>query len=81
MTTTADDAVRAEVRAEMARKRLTNQALAAATGKHPQTVGNILNGTSPFPLAYAFEVCSVLGVDLVELMTRAARSQAEDVSA
>lgn len=63
--------LRGEIRAEMARQRITQDALASSTGKHPQTVGNILNGKSPLTLEYACIVADALAVDLGDLLSRA----------
>ncbi len=74
MTTTIPEAeaVLAEIRAEMARQKVTTKALAAAIGKHEQTVGNWINGRVDIPLVQAFQIAAELDLPLSMLYARAA---------
>jgi transcriptional regulator with XRE-family HTH domain len=55
-------AVAAEVRAELARKQMSQHALAAALGVAQQTVSRRLTGEVPFDVAELGRVAEILGV-------------------
>mgnify|MGYP000854497925 CR=1 FL=1 len=56
-------AVAAELRAQRARKRITFDALAAATGLAKTTVLNYLNGKRDIPMPAFIDLCEALGAD------------------
>ena len=69
-----------EIRAEMARKRLTATDLAAALGITPHTVGRRLNGDSPFNVIELVKAAQFVGISLIELVRRATVERSEAVA-
>lgn len=66
-------AVSAEVRAAMARKRMSAKGLAEAAGLSPSYLSKRLRDEAALTINDLQAVCSVLGVDVLEMMTAAAR--------
>lgn len=60
----------AEIRAELARQRVTQLALIAATGITKNTLRRRLDGIKPFYLHELEAICSFLNVPLSELLER-----------
>jgi len=65
-----------EVRAELARKRLTAADLAAALGVSQHTIGSRLNGKRPFNAFEMILVSRFLGIAVSELWMRATGARA-----
>lgn len=61
-----------EVRAEMARQRVTQAMLAAATDIPASSLSRRLSGQKPITLGEADQIARALGVDLLVLIERAA---------
>jgi len=68
------------VRAEMARRRITQATIASALGKTQQAVSARLNGKVAFDVDELATVAGVLGVDPADLLTPAGARRAERVS-
>jgi len=62
-----------EVRAELARKRLSATDLAGALGLSQGTVGRRLNGETPFNTVELIITSAFLGLSYTELLNRATR--------
>lgn len=68
-------AVPGNVRAEMARRRVTQAQLAEALGKTQQAVSARLNGRVAFDVNELHTVAEVLDIDVTDLLTAGARTQ------
>jgi DNA-binding Xre family transcriptional regulator len=68
------EVVAAEVRRLLAERGISGNALAKATGIPQRTVANKLSGRNPFDLDDVAKVCTVLEVDVTDLLTWAQRS-------
>lgn len=66
---TTTERVAAEVRAQMARKRVTQTDLAAALGVSQMTISRRLNGRAPFDVEELAAVALALDVPLATLVT------------
>lgn len=75
-TSTRSAQIAAEVRAEMARKRVTGTTLAEATGMSQPTLSRRLSGAIAFDIDELHEVAGVLGLTVTELLARAAETAA-----
>jgi len=75
---TLGDVVAAAVRAERARKRMSQRDLAAQLGWHPNTLADLEAGRRRPAVEDLPRLCRALGVDLLTLFFRA---DAEDLSA
>lgn len=75
MTNTLADHVRGELRAAMARKRITSRAVAAALGVPELWVGRKLAGRTELTLRDLERLTAVLGVSAVDLMPAPAETQ------
>lgn len=64
-------AVAAEVRAELARKKLTQSALGAAMGRSPNTITGLLNNARPIDMNEIVVIGMFVGITPLELMTHA----------
>lgn len=62
--------VAAEIRAELARQRVSQAALILATGITKNTLRRRLNGVKPFYVHELEAICSFLNVPLSELLER-----------
>jgi len=62
-----------EVRAELARQRLSARALASKLGVSEHTAGRRLNGDTPFNTVELMITSAFLGLSYTELMERATR--------
>lgn len=65
--------VAAEVRAEVARQRLTGREVARLVGRPPNTVSRWLNGTVAMDINAFYLVAEALDVDPLEILRRADR--------
>ena len=68
---TFDEAVAAEVRAEMARQSLTTTALAERLQVRRATLSHRVNGRAPFRASELHGVAAVLGIPAAEIVARA----------
>lgn len=74
MRDTLHEFVASEVRAEMARKRMSGAALARSLDVSPQWVSYRLSGQVPFDVAELARVAEVLGVEVSQFLAPAARA-------
>jgi hypothetical protein len=75
-TTTRSIRVADEVRAEMARSRVTGTTLAQSVGMSNATLSRRLSGAIPFNLDELSAVATRLGLTVTELLARAERGDA-----
>jgi len=71
---TLADTVAGEIRATMARQRVSAAVIAKALGKSPMYVSRRLSGDVPFDLADLERVVSVLGVQVADLLPARGRA-------
>lgn len=69
------DLIAAEIRAELARRQLPHNALAAALNTSPNWVSRRLRGRTPFDVDELDQVAHFLGVSLAELLTPAVQAR------
>lgn len=66
--TTPSEAVAAEIRAELARRRIPQARLAALLGVSQVSVSRRLSGETPFDLNELVKVADFLGIDVADLL-------------
>jgi transcriptional regulator with XRE-family HTH domain len=76
MAQTYNETVVAEVRAEMGRRRLSQEDLATALGWTQAAVSRRLTGTVTFSTTEVEQVATALGIPLSQLVTPAEQSKA-----
>lgn len=64
---TFDDLIRTEIRAEMARQRISQRQLAARLHWSPTTLHRRLSGTSPLGAEHLFQIAKALKVTVSDL--------------
>ena len=67
--------IAAELRAEMARQKMSGRALADAIGANHATVARWINGDGPLSLDWMDAICEALGVSVVDVLARAVESK------
>lgn len=72
--TTLTAAVAAEVRGQMAKRKLSQGALAEFMQVNPKTISRLLNTTHPIDLSELEKIGLFLGLDPLELMAKATAS-------
>lgn len=72
MSSEANQNVAAAIRAEMARKNVSNRALAAKVGRSQMWVSRRTTGTAAVSVNDAHEIADALGIDPALLLTPAA---------
>lgn len=70
-------AVTAEIRAELARRKITAQRLAHAVGMSKQTMSRRMTGAAPFDLAEVEAIADFFGMTPSELLARAEQPRQE----
>lgn len=68
---TPTDRLADEIRAEMKRKRLTQERVAQAVGLSTGAYSSRLNGHTPWRFGEVEQVCAALDVDLADLIRKA----------
>ena len=71
MSSTFTQRVAAELRAEAARKQVTQMAVAASVGRPQTTVSRWLSGTTPLTVDAIEALCEALGISVGDLIARA----------
>ncbi len=75
MQITMSEAIGEELRAAIARVRLSGAALGRHLGKPQPWISRRLTGSVPFDVDELDAVCDLLGIDIVALMTSAAQTR------
>jgi transcriptional regulator with XRE-family HTH domain len=65
------DSVAAELRAEKARRNITEAQIAEKSGIHRVSVSRYLSGVRAIPMATLADLCRALGLDTFELVNKA----------
>ncbi|MCI1979268.1 MAG: helix-turn-helix transcriptional regulator [Bifidobacteriaceae bacterium] len=75
-----EKAIAAEMRAQKARKNMTEAEIADRIGVHRVSISRYLSGARPLPLGIFADLCRVLGMDAFEVVNIAEIQAKKDVS-